>query len=704
MRRYAIPLPALVLFALALLTPDMAQGRMVSFELHSPALEKNIFGDPATRTIHAYLPPGYDDEARRFPVVYALHAFSGSALNMKIAADEAERRIRGGEIGDLIVVLPDDRSRFWGSGWRNSSTIGHYETYITRDLVDYVDSHFRTMPDPGSRALTGWSMGGQGSMHLALSHPDVFGVVSAHAGHYDWTEEHALDRFRRGVASPLASWDEYNGAGSYSAARGAFAIFAAILPNPENPPFYMSPPFELVDGEVRPVPELLDRLIDADVMHDLERYRDLPQRLRGIQVVHGRNDGDITHVQQARNLVGRLAELGMEHDYVEHDEGHEFIAEEAIPFLAAHLRYAPENTPPVTSAPPSLRPTIVGQATPFQVRVQLDGALDGSATVLLDMTRLGGNEPLRLAPTGAGVFAGGATVTPTRSGRHPLPLLLETANGERYYLASVTSEVFPVDVDILDEAIGTGWAVEATGGAGEPVFDAAVVPVRGDRSARIVLDPPAFRSWQMTLTPPAPINPFGYTALAFSIHPGDAAGASMLLATNSGSVTLVGRRAAFGLDLEDARWQDIVVPLEDLLKPGADLDAVKFSGNLKGTFHIDGLRLVAGEAPAEATAVLERRDSAVPEDFGLQANYPNPFNSGTVIGFALDRAAPVRLEVYDLLGQRVATLVSGRRDAGRYAVHWDARDDDGRALASGVYFARLRVGERVETSRMALVR
>ena len=98
-------------------------------------------------------------------------------------------------------------------------------------------------------------------------------------------------------------------------------------------------------------------------------------------------------------------------------------------------------------------------------------------------------------------------------------------------------------------------------------------------------------------------------------------------------------------------------------------------------------------------------DEALPETFSLMANYPNPFNSRTVIRFALPTRADVHLALYNLAGQKVATLVSGPRPAGTYTVHWDGRDASGRDLASGVYLYRLRAGEhQVETRRLLLLR
>ena len=94
---------------------------------------------------------------------------------------------------------------------------------------------------------------------------------------------------------------------------------------------------------------------------------------------------------------------------------------------------------------------------------------------------------------------------------------------------------------------------------------------------------------------------------------------------------------------------------------------------------------------------------ALPEGFGLGQNYPNPFNPGTVIPYELAAEGYVRLEVFNLLGQRVATLVDGEQAAGLYTAEWDARDAAGQGVAAGVYVYRLTAGGGVATRRMTLV-
>ena len=94
-----------------------------------------------------------------------------------------------------------------------------------------------------------------------------------------------------------------------------------------------------------------------------------------------------------------------------------------------------------------------------------------------------------------------------------------------------------------------------------------------------------------------------------------------------------------------------------------------------------------------------------PARLALRGNYPNPFGPGTTIAYELPAAARVDLRIYDVAGRLVRTLVDGSTvGAGRHAVPWDGRNDDGEQLASGVYLYRLEVGGEIMTKRMVLMR
>ena len=109
--------------------------------------------------------------------------------------------------------------------------------------------------------------------------------------------------------------------------------------------------------------------------------------------------------------------------------------------------------------------------------------------------------------------------------------------------------------------------------------------------------------------------------------------------------------------------------------------------------------------PARAKLmVLARERIGLPEGPQLQQNWPNPFNSETVITWFLLQPGAARLEVFALNGQRVAVLTSGHHKAGRHRLHWDGRDDQGRPLASGTYLYRLVTAEKVLARKFALIR
>jgi hypothetical protein len=104
------------------------------------------------------------------------------------------------------------------------------------------------------------------------------------------------------------------------------------------------------------------------------------------------------------------------------------------------------------------------------------------------------------------------------------------------------------------------------------------------------------------------------------------------------------------------------------------------------------------------TGVEDDNSSVLPEDFALRQNHPNPFNSSTLIEYSLPERGHVTVEIFNLLGQRVRSLVDDEQSAGRYAIEWDGRSDDGHKLATGVYFCRVAAGDQVEVKKMLLLK
>ena len=127
-------------------------------------------------------------------------------------------------------------------------------------------------------------------------------------------------------------------------------------------------------------------------------------------------------------------------------------------------------------------------------------------------------------------------------------------------------------------------------------------------------------------------------------------------------------------------------------------------------FDLTDLRRFVGTTTDEAgffalslQTFSTERGTALPTNFALGQNYPNPFNPSTIIPYQLPASGHVRLDVFNVLGQRLATLVNAEQSAGVYTAQWDATDASGRAVGAGVYIYRLSSGGMTESRRMVLV-
>lgn len=110
----------------------------------------------------------------------------------------------------------------------------------------------------------------------------------------------------------------------------------------------------------------------------------------------------------------------------------------------------------------------------------------------------------------------------------------------------------------------------------------------------------------------------------------------------------------------------------------------------------------AGMIPLSTVNIAYK--NAVPVSFTLQQNYPNPFNAGTVIPYLLTEGSRVKLEVFDVLGRKVSTLVDGYQDAGQYQLRWNGLDHSSNAVSSGLYFYRLTTRTASEVKKMTLLK
>jgi S-formylglutathione hydrolase FrmB len=132
-----------------------------------------------------YLPPGYDGDANRYPVLYLLHGAGGNAADAVAHGIRGvmDERIRQDPDAAMIVVMPDGDGSIWNDQVDGSI---RNETYVAGYVVPFVDRHFRTIPKRSARAVTGVSNGGYGAMLLATKHPDLFGAAGGMSSNIDW--------------------------------------------------------------------------------------------------------------------------------------------------------------------------------------------------------------------------------------------------------------------------------------------------------------------------------------------------------------------------------------------------------------------------------------------------------------------------------------------------------------------------------------
>jgi enterochelin esterase-like enzyme len=142
-----------------------------------------------SQEVYVYLPSGYAQHpARRYPVLYLLHGFPGRPLafidtvQMGIVDDSLTARRKA---QPLILVMPfGSTGTFTDEEWADGVSHGSgWGTFVARDVVRYIDSHFRTIPTASGRAIGGLSEGGYGAINLALQHPREFAVVESWSGY-----------------------------------------------------------------------------------------------------------------------------------------------------------------------------------------------------------------------------------------------------------------------------------------------------------------------------------------------------------------------------------------------------------------------------------------------------------------------------------------------------------------------------------------
>jgi hypothetical protein len=366
---------------MALKRPKGPAGTLVVLEHDSRILKGNPLRDPHVRKLSVWLPPQYDASGnRRFPVLYDLVGFTGSGLSHvgwkpfgDNVPERAARLIRENRMGPAIFVFPDCFTALGGNQYVNSSAIGDYADYLTREIVPFVDREFRTLASREHRGCFGKSSGGYGAILHAMKYARTWGAVASHSGdaYFDfvyWCDwPNTLNELARHRARPRKP-------GAYDALAESrrsdldagmddgrirrflagvwkkeklttreghcimnLCMAATYDPDPKAPLGFRVP-FNLESGE--PIEERWRKWREHDPIRLVTRYRDNLKSLRGIYIDCGWRDQYYIHYG-ARILSKRLAQARIRHTYEEFDDDHsdvDYRMDRSLPFLYRALK------------------------------------------------------------------------------------------------------------------------------------------------------------------------------------------------------------------------------------------------------------------------------------------------------------------------------------------------------------------------------
>jgi S-formylglutathione hydrolase FrmB len=355
------------------------EGQLVTLEHVSEVLADNPLGDPHVRKLHVWLPPQYHagGPRRRFPVLFDLAGYMGSGpahvawrafeenVPERVARLVHEKRMR-----PAILVFPDCFTALGGTLYINSSAIGSYADYLTRELVPCVDREFRTVASRDGRACFGKSSGGYGAMVHAMKYPDCWGAVANHAGdsyfdflyRSDWPNTlNELAKFRRPlrragrqheVKDAAARkpglddgrvrrflehvWDKERPDNAETMCLMNLGMAASYDPDPRAPNGFRLP-FDLETGEL--LPARWQRWLAQDPINMVKEHRAALKSLRGLYIDCGWRDQFHIHYG-CRQLSRELERQGVPHVYEEFDGTHsgiDYRLERSLPFLTRAL-------------------------------------------------------------------------------------------------------------------------------------------------------------------------------------------------------------------------------------------------------------------------------------------------------------------------------------------------------------------------------
>ena len=369
---------------MALKRPAWKPGTLVLLEHDSRILRDNALRDPHVRKLAVWLPPQYDEggtrgRGRRFPVLVDMVGFMGSGLShiawknlSENVPERVARLIHERRMAPTIMVFPDCFTALGGNQYVNSTAVGNYADYLTKEIVPFVDREFRTLASRDHRGCFGKSSGGYGAIIHGMRYPGTWGAIANHSGDayfdfvywHDWPNTlNELAKYRPRQVSLPGRYDAL--ARSRGLDRGAddgrvrrfleavwrkpklsmaeghaimnLCMAATYDPDPRAPNGFRIP-FNMETGEV--IARRWTKWRANDPVNLVRRHAKNLRSLRGIYIDCGARDQYHIHYG-CRILAKRLAQARIAHRYEEFDDNHsdvDYRMDVSLPFLSRALR------------------------------------------------------------------------------------------------------------------------------------------------------------------------------------------------------------------------------------------------------------------------------------------------------------------------------------------------------------------------------
>ncbi len=332
------------------------QGKLLEIEIASRSLRDNSLGDPHRRRVAVYLPPGYNQQNRHYPLLVYLAAFSASGLKKtgwtmfgESLPQRLDRLVEQGRLGPVILALPDCFTSLGGNQYLNNPILGNWEDFLALELVSELEKRFRILPEAEGRAVLGFSSGGYGALIQALRHADCWGAVACHSADMGFDNLfrgqfpsvlNRLANFADGVVGFLREFrDSPKVKGEDFQTLTLLAMAASYDPDP-------SAPFGIRLPVTPDTCQLDPKRWAAWLRHDPLELVANPEcqaslrRLKAFYFDCGSLDPYHLHYG-ARHLSQKLQRLGIDHHYEEFPDDHsgvDYRLDKSLPFLFNALK------------------------------------------------------------------------------------------------------------------------------------------------------------------------------------------------------------------------------------------------------------------------------------------------------------------------------------------------------------------------------